>query len=144
MNPTEIAHESRARNHLHDRPLPAIVRRAAAWVLGTRLDGRKSSSVNAALRSGIDSPSTLPTPPVGTKPGDPMPMHLLSRLCCARLPLRIDDQEEIGMCGVLRSTGLIEAEIPPWLHQRGRVVNAGQATVMRVTPKGHFAAERDH
>lgn len=73
-----------------------------------------------------------------------MTMRLLCRLCCARLPLLIDDQEAIRMCGELRSAGLIEAEIPPWLHQRGRVVYAGQATVMRVTPKGHFAAEQDH
>lgn len=69
-----------------------------------------------------------------------MPMQMLSRLCCARLPLLIDDQEEIQMCEVLRSAGLIEADLPPVLHQRGRAVYSGQATVMRVTPKGHSAS----
>lgn len=73
-----------------------------------------------------------------------MPMHLLRRLCCARLPLLIDDQAEIRMCEVLHSAGLIEAELPPLQHQRGRIVYSGQATVMRVTPKGHAASGPAH
>jgi len=96
------------------------------------------------VRSGIDYQTTSPASPVDANPGDPMPMRLLSRLCCARLPLLIDDQAEIQMCNVLRSAGLIEAELPPLLHQRGRVVYSGQATVMRVTPKGHAASGQAH
>jgi hypothetical protein len=69
-----------------------------------------------------------------------MPMRMLSRLCCAQLPLLIDDQEEIQMCEVLRSAGLIEADLPPVLYRRGHHVYAGQATVMRVTPKGLSAS----
>lgn len=68
-----------------------------------------------------------------------MPMELLCRLCCARLPLRIGDQNEIQMCQVLRNAGLIEADLPPLRHQRGLTVYSGEATVMRVTPRGHSA-----
>lgn len=144
MNPTEIDTENLARTYLYGRQLPRILNRAAAWVSGTRWGGRKFSTASAALRSGVDSQTTSPAPPVDTNPGDPMPMHLLSRLCCARLPLLIDDQAEIRMCDELRSAGLIEAELPPLLHQRGRVVYSGQATVMRVTPKGHDASGQAH
>ncbi|WP_422086769.1 hypothetical protein [Variovorax sp.] len=73
-----------------------------------------------------------------------MPMQLLGRLCCAQLPLKIDDQDEILKCGVLRDAGLIEAELPPVAHQRGRTVYSGQATVMRVTLKGQAALTGKH
>jgi hypothetical protein len=66
-------------------------------------------------------------------------MRLLGRLCCVQLPVHIDDQDEIQICDVLRSAGLIEADLPPVLHQRGRTVYSGQATVMRVTAKGWSA-----
>lgn len=71
-----------------------------------------------------------------------MPMALLTRLCCARLPLQLDDQDEIRKCDVLRTALLIEAELPPVLHRRGSTVYSGQATVMRVTAKGLSAAKR--
>lgn len=71
-----------------------------------------------------------------------MPMQLLGRLCCARLPMQIVDQLDIQKCDVLRSAQLIEAELPPVVHQRGRTVYSGQATVMRVTDKGHSAAKQ--
>ncbi|MDQ0074458.1 hypothetical protein J2W34_006282 [Variovorax boronicumulans] len=71
-----------------------------------------------------------------------MPMTLLSRLCCAQLPLKIDDQSDIEKCDVLRAAQLIEADLPPVLHQRGRTVYSGQATVMRVTAKGQSAAKQ--
>ncbi len=71
-----------------------------------------------------------------------MPMTLLSRLCCAQLPLQIDDQNDIQKCEVLRTAQLIEADLPPVLHERGRTVYSGQATVMRVTAKGQSAARQ--
>ncbi|QFZ83538.1 hypothetical protein GFK26_12600 [Variovorax paradoxus] len=144
MNPTETDAENLPRTYRHDRQLPRILHRAAAWGLGARLGVPKFLAASAALRSGIDSQTTSPAPPVHVNPGDPMPMHLPCRLCCARLSLLIDDQAEIRMCEVLRSAGLIEAELPPLLHQRGRVVYSGQATVMRVTPRGHAASGQAH
>lgn len=85
----------------------------------------------------------LPLPP-NTDPGNPMRIHLLRRLCCARPPVQTDDLEETRMCGVLRSVGLNEAELRPPLYPRGRVVCSGRATVMRVTPKRHAASEQAH
>ena len=69
-----------------------------------------------------------------------MPMKLLGQLCCARLPMQLHDQLDIQKCDVLRAAQLIEADVPPVLHERGRSVYAGQATVMRVTAKGLSAA----
>ncbi len=71
-----------------------------------------------------------------------MPMQLLGRLCCAQLPMQIDDQLEIHKCDVLRAAQLIEADLPPVLYERGRSVYSGQATIMRVTDKGHSAARQ--
>jgi len=71
-----------------------------------------------------------------------MPMTLLSRLCCAQLPLTIDDPSDIEKCDVLRTAQLIEADLPPVRHERGRPVYSGQATVMRVTAKGLSAARQ--
>jgi len=71
-----------------------------------------------------------------------MPMKLLGQLCCARMPMQLHDQMDIQKCEVLRAAQLIEADLPPVLHERGRSVYAGQATVMRVTPKGLSAATR--
>lgn len=68
-----------------------------------------------------------------------MPMELLGRLCCARLPLLIDDQNDIHKCDVLHVAGLIEVDLPPMRQLHGRSVYSGQATVMRVTPRGHSA-----
>jgi len=71
-----------------------------------------------------------------------MPMALLIRLCCARLPLQVDDPLDIQKCDILRTAQLIEADLPPVLYQRGRSVYSGQATVMRVTAKGYAAAKQ--
>jgi hypothetical protein len=71
-----------------------------------------------------------------------MPMELLCQLCCAQLPMTLDDQLDIQKCDVLRAAQLIEADLPPVLHERGRTVYAGQATVMRVTAKGLSAARQ--
>lgn len=71
-----------------------------------------------------------------------MPMKLLGQLCCARLPMQLDDQLDIQKCDVLRAAQLIEADLPPVLHERGRSVYQGQATVMRVTANGLTAARR--
>lgn len=141
MTPTEIDAENLTRTFRHDRRLPRILHRAVAWAASTRLGSRKLRTGSTAVRPGIGRQAPLPAPPADMNPGDPMPMHLLSRLCCARLPLTIDDQAEIQMCDVLRSAGLIEAELPPMMHRRGRAVYSGHATVMRVTPKGHAASE---
>jgi len=73
-----------------------------------------------------------------------MPMKLLRQLCCARLPMQLHDQFDIQKCDVLRAVALIEADLPPVLHEHGRSVYAGQATVMRVTAKGlNTARQRD-
>lgn len=72
-----------------------------------------------------------------------MPMQLLDRLCRAQLPLKIEDPEEIQKCAVLRGAGLIEAELPPLLHPRGRwLAYSGQAIVLCVTSRGHAAAAK--
>lgn len=65
-----------------------------------------------------------------------MPMQLLQRLCCAQLPMNIEGDDDIEKCTVLRAARLIEADIPPVLHSRGRSVYSGHATVMCVTPNG--------
>jgi hypothetical protein len=71
-----------------------------------------------------------------------MPMQLLERLSCAQLPMDIDEDDDIGNCRVLRAARLIEADIPPVLHLRGRTSYAGHATVMCVTASGMAAARR--
>ena len=69
-----------------------------------------------------------------------MPMQLLERLNCAHLPMDIDEDDDIEKCEVLRTARLIEADIPPVLHLRGRNSYAGHATVMCVTESGKAAA----
>jgi len=70
-----------------------------------------------------------------------MPMQLLERLCCAQLPVNIDDDDDIEKCSVLRAAQLIEAEIPPILHEDpGQAMYSGHATVMRVTARGRAAS----
>lgn len=69
-----------------------------------------------------------------------MPMQLLQRLCCAQLPMNIEVDDDIEKCAVLRAARLIEADIPPVLHSRGRSVYSGHATVMCVTPNGKLAS----
>ncbi|MET3493183.1 hypothetical protein [Variovorax boronicumulans] len=71
-----------------------------------------------------------------------MPMKLLVALCCARLPIQLSEPLDIEKCEVLLAAELIEADMPPVFHQRGRNVHAGQATVMRVTAKGQSAAKQ--
>lgn len=70
-----------------------------------------------------------------------MPMELLQRLCCARLPLNIEDQADIRKCELLRTAHLIEADLPPILDWHGASAYSGHATVMRVTRKGHAVLE---
>ncbi|MDM0109208.1 hypothetical protein QTH97_30015 [Variovorax sp. J22R24] len=67
-------------------------------------------------------------------------MQLLERLNCAQLPMDIDEDDDIEKCRVLRAARLIEADIPPVLHLRGRTSYAGHATVMCVTASGKAAA----
>lgn len=72
-----------------------------------------------------------------------MPMHLLAQLCCAQLPMKIEEDDDIEKCCALRAAELIEADIPPYstfLGARGHAKYSGHATVMRVTPKGHAAS----
>jgi hypothetical protein len=66
-----------------------------------------------------------------------MPMQLLERLNCANLPMDIDEADDIEECRVLRAARLIEADIPPVLHLRGRSSYAGHATVICVTAGRH-------
>ena len=68
-----------------------------------------------------------------------MPMRLLERLSCADLPVDLDENDDIEKCRVLRAARLIEADIPPVLHLRGRTSYAGHATVMCVTESGKAA-----
>ena len=69
-----------------------------------------------------------------------MPMQLLQRLCCARLPMNIDADDDIEKCAVLFTAKLIEADIPPASNRRGARTYAGHATVMRVTESGKTAS----
>ncbi|WP_218509133.1 hypothetical protein [Variovorax sp. dw_308] len=70
-----------------------------------------------------------------------MPYVLLERLRCARLPARIVDDSEIGKLEILRTAGLVEADLPPTHQVRGSQSYTGNAIVMRVTPSGHVAAK---
>ena len=69
-----------------------------------------------------------------------MPMQLLQRLCCARLPMNIDADDDIEKCAVLFMDKLIEADIPPVSNRRGARTYSGHATVMRVTESGKTAS----
>jgi hypothetical protein len=69
-----------------------------------------------------------------------VPMQLLERLSCAHLPVDLDENDDIEKCRVLRAARLIEADIPPVLHLRGRTSYAGHATVMCLTASGKAAA----
>ena len=71
-----------------------------------------------------------------------MPYELLKRLCSAQLPEKIDDPAEIDKLQVLRAAQLIEVDIPLAQAERGGHCYAGNAIVMRVTPKGRAAASR--
>lgn len=141
MNHSEIAADKLVRAYLSGRQLPKILHHAVVWIAQTRLSSGKLPVLDTALRANIDREASAAAPSAhvrrqaGTRETE-MPMRLLSRLCCAQLPLKLDDQQEIQMCDVLRNAGLIEAELPPVLHERGRTVYAGQAIVMRVTPLG--------
>jgi len=69
-----------------------------------------------------------------------MPMQLLQRLCCARLPINIDADDDIEKCAVLFTAKLIEADIPPVSSPGGARTFSGHATVMRVTTSGRAAS----
>ena len=47
--------------------------------------------------------------------GTKVPMKLLARLCAAEGPTEVFDQDEIEKLAVLRSTALVEADIPALL-----------------------------
>ena len=67
-------------------------------------------------------------------------MQLLQRLCCARLPMNIDADDDIEKCAVLFAAKLIEADIPPVSLRREASTYSGHATVMRVTASGKAAS----
>lgn len=71
-----------------------------------------------------------------------MPYELLTRLCSAQLPQKIDDPSEIDKLQTLRTEGLIEVDIPCPQSERGGHCYAGNAIVMRVTSKGRAAASK--
>jgi hypothetical protein len=68
-----------------------------------------------------------------------MPMQLLERLSCARLPMKIRDDDAIAKCKFLLAGNLIEADIPPLTHGQGKGAFAAQAIVMSVTNSGKAA-----
>ncbi len=67
-------------------------------------------------------------------------MQLLERLCCARLPLKIVDDDDIEKCKVLLDARLIEADIPALNHGQRRSVFSAQAIVLCVTASGRAAS----
>jgi hypothetical protein len=71
-----------------------------------------------------------------------MPMQLLERLSCAQLPLKIRDDNAIAKCKFLLAGNLIEADIPPLTHGRGKGAFAAQAIVMSVTNNGKAALDK--
>lgn len=71
-----------------------------------------------------------------------MPMRLLERLSHTHLPLRVVEADDIEKCCVLRAAKLIDADIPPYLVQGGRMTFAGCATVTCVTASGKAASAR--
>lgn len=71
-----------------------------------------------------------------------MPYALLIRLCCAKLPETIGEQAEIDKLRFLQAQGLIEADIPYALPERGHHCYSGNATVMCVTRRGHLVAQQ--
>lgn len=54
----------------------------------------------------------------------------------------LDAQDDIKKCAVLRAARLIEADIPPFLNERGTTCYSGQATVMCVTAKGRAVSRK--
>ncbi len=71
-----------------------------------------------------------------------MPYQLLNRLCSAKLPETIGAQAEIDKLRFLQAHGLIEADIPHALPERGHHCYSGNAIVMCVTGQGHLAAKQ--
>ena len=67
-----------------------------------------------------------------------MPYELLERLRCTKLPIKIDDQDEIDKLLTLRTEGLIDADIPLSQERRGHHSWCGSAIVMQVTPRGQL------
>jgi hypothetical protein len=72
-----------------------------------------------------------------------MPYNLLQRLCTAKLPENIAQQEDIDKLQLLRQLGLVEADIPLATPERGGHSYVGNAIVMRVTPQGRAAAKHN-
>jgi hypothetical protein len=70
-----------------------------------------------------------------------MPYDLLERLCCEKLPARIVGDGEIGKLAVLRTAGLVDADVPPTHQVRGAQTYTGNAIVMRVTASGQATAK---
>lgn len=71
-----------------------------------------------------------------------MPMQLLERLCCVRMPLHMGNDADIEKSEALRTAGWIEADLPPLLHVRRTSRFSGEAIVMRVTEAGVAALRR--
>ena len=51
-----------------------------------------------------------------------MPMNLLRRLRCSRLPIDLRAQSDIEKCVVLSMSHLIDADVPPLRHGAGHTI----------------------
>ena len=67
-------------------------------------------------------------------------MKLLARLCAAEGPTEVFDQDDIEKLAVLRSSALVEADIPPLLVEDGCCRYTGPAILLTVTNEGRAAA----
>lgn len=68
-----------------------------------------------------------------------MSYALLRRLSCTQLPTKIETPVDIDQLILLRNEGMIEADIPAKQQEMDCQQYVGQATVMRVTTRGHQA-----
>ena len=68
-----------------------------------------------------------------------MPMKLLAALCAANLPFQIVEADDIEKLAVLKSTGFVDAEIPPMLVEGEGWRYAAPAVVGKVTESGYAA-----
>jgi hypothetical protein len=68
-----------------------------------------------------------------------LPMKLLAALCDAKLPFQIVEADDIEKLAVLKSTGFVDAEIPPMLVEGDGWRYAAPAVVEKVTESGYAA-----
>ena len=66
-------------------------------------------------------------------------MKLLAALCAAKLPFQIVEADDIEKLAVLKSTGFVDAEIPPMLVEGDGWRYAAPALVEKVTESGYAA-----